>query len=99
VLDGRVVGFHEIQADLTGGGARARVAGWADVWELHVDEGLRRRGVGRFLVGHSADWLRLGRVDRLLDYVVVGEDDAHRAFLRALGFRELTRTRRGWRRG
>lgn len=99
VLDGRVVAFHEIQADLTGGGARARVAGWADVWELHVDEGLRRRGVGRFLVGHSADWLRLGRVDRLLDYVVVGEADAHLAFLRALGFQELTRTRRGWRRG
>ncbi len=99
VLDGRVVAFHEIQADLTGGGARARVAGWADVWELHVDEGLRRRGVGRFLVGHSADWLRLGRVDRLLDYVVVGEADTHLAFLRALGFQELTRTRRGWRRG
>ena len=99
VLDGRVVAFHEIQADLTGGGARARVAGWADVWELHVDEGLRRRGVGRFLVGRSADWLRLGRVDRLLDYVVVGEADAHLAFLRALGFQELTRTRRGWRRG
>jgi GNAT superfamily N-acetyltransferase len=97
VLDGAVVGFHEVEADLTSGGTRSRLAGWADVWELHVDEPLRRRGIATWLVGHSADWLRLARVERLLDYAVVGEgEDAHLAFLTALGFRELTRTRRGW---
>jgi len=98
VLDDRVVGVFEVQADLTGGGTLARLAGWADVWELHVDAGLRRRGVGRWLVGHGADWLRIARAERLLDYAVAGEDDEHLAFAAALGFRELTRTERGWER-
>ena len=96
LLDGRVAGFFEVQADLTAGGALSRLAGWADVWELHVEPGLRRRGIATWLVGHGADWLRLGRVERVLDYVILGEDDAHLAFASALGFRELTRTRRGW---
>jgi GNAT superfamily N-acetyltransferase len=99
VLDDRVVAFFEVQGDLTAGGALSRLAGWADVWELHVAEDVRRRGIGRWLVGHGADWLRLGRVERILDYVIVGEDDGHLAFATALGWRELTRTARGWRRG
>jgi GNAT superfamily N-acetyltransferase len=98
LLDGRVGGIFEVQADLTAGGTLARLAGWADVWELHVDPELRRRGIGRWLVGHGADWLRLARADRLIDYAILGEDDAHLAFATALGFRELTRTRRGWQR-
>ena len=31
VLDERVVGFSEVQADLTAGGALSRLGGWADV--------------------------------------------------------------------
>jgi GNAT superfamily N-acetyltransferase len=69
-----------------------------DVWERHVEEGRRRRGIATWLVGHAADWLRLARVDRLLDYVIAGEGDDHLAFLTALGFRELARAQRGWRR-
>jgi GNAT superfamily N-acetyltransferase len=95
-LDGRVVGMFEVQGDLTAGGALSRLAGWGDVWELHVDAAMRRRGVATWLVGHGADWLRLARVERLLDYVIVGEDDGHLAFATALGWRELTRVRRGW---
>jgi ribosomal protein S18 acetylase RimI-like enzyme len=95
-LDGRVVGFYEVQADLTVGGTRSRLAGWADVWELHVDPAHRRRGIGSWLVGHAADRLRLARADRVLSYSVLGEDDDEIAFLRAMGWRELTRTRRGW---
>jgi ribosomal protein S18 acetylase RimI-like enzyme len=98
LLDERVVGFFEVQADLTGGGALSRLAGWGDVWELHVEPELRRRGIGRWLVGHGADWLRLARIERLLDYAIVGDDDEQLAFDLALGFRELTRTRRGWQR-
>jgi ribosomal protein S18 acetylase RimI-like enzyme len=98
LLGGRVVGMFEVQADLTAGGTLSRLAGWADVWELHVDSRLRRRGIGRWLVGHGADWLRLARAERLLDYVIVGEDDEHLAFAHALGFRELTRAERGWKR-
>jgi GNAT superfamily N-acetyltransferase len=98
LLDGRVVGFFEVQADLTGGGALSRLAGWADVWELHVADDMRRRGIATWLVGHGADWLRLARVERLIDYAVLGEDDGHLAFAATRGFRELTRTRRGWER-
>jgi GNAT superfamily N-acetyltransferase len=96
VLDGAVVGIHEVQADLTAGGTRSRLAGWADVWELHVDTAHRRRGIGTWLVGHAADRLRLARADRLLAYAVPDEDDGELPFLTAMGFRELTRTRRGW---
>jgi GNAT superfamily N-acetyltransferase len=94
-LDGRAVGMVEVQADLTAGGALSRLAGWADLWELQVDEPLRRRGVGRWLLGHAADWLALGRVERLLHYAA---RDDERAFATAVGFRELTRTRRPWKR-
>jgi GNAT superfamily N-acetyltransferase len=94
LLDGAVVGIHEVQTDLTVGGTRSRLAGWADVWELDVDAVHRRRGIGTWLVGHAADRLRLARADRLLAYAVPGEDEL--SFLRAMGFRELTRTRRGW---
>jgi hypothetical protein len=37
-------------------------------------------------------------VERLVDYGIAGEGDAHLAFLGALGWRERTRTRRGWER-
>jgi GNAT superfamily N-acetyltransferase len=96
VLDGTVVGIHEVQTDLTAGGTRSRLAGWADVWELHVDAAHRRRGIGTWLVGHAADRLRLARADRLLAYTVPGEDAGELPFLRRMGFRELTRTTRGW---
>jgi GNAT superfamily N-acetyltransferase len=97
VLDGTDVGIHEVQTDLTAGGTRSRLAGWADVWELHVEPAHRRRGIGAWLVGRGADRLRLARADRVLAYAVPGEDEI--SFLQALGFRELTRTRRGWLRG
>jgi GNAT superfamily N-acetyltransferase len=96
VLDGAVVGIHEVQTDLTAGGTRSRLAGWADVWELHVDAAHRRRGIGTWLVGHAADRLRLARADRLLGYTTPGEDAGELPFLLRMGFRELTRTTRGW---
>jgi GNAT superfamily N-acetyltransferase len=96
VLGGAVVGIHEVQTDLTAGGTRSRLTGWADVWELHVDAAHRRRGIGTWLVGHAADRLRLARADRLLAYAAPDEADGELPFLEAMGFRELTRTRRGW---
>ena len=54
----------------------------------------------------AAGWLRLAEVSRLLTYAwLEGTDpgglnyDAYRAFLPTTGFRELTRTARGWTRG
>jgi hypothetical protein len=55
------------------------------------------------LLGQAADWLRLADADRLLDYAWLEGTDpggldyaGYRAFLPAVGFRELTRTKRGW---
>ena len=55
----------------------------------------QHRGVATWLVGEAADWLRLSRVDRLLEYAWPQEQDLL-GLLGRLGFRELTRTARGW---
>jgi ribosomal protein S18 acetylase RimI-like enzyme len=94
-LGEEVVGYVEVAANLTDGGRLAQLAGWADVGNLHVAEAYRRRGVATWLVGQAADWLRLARVERLLDYAWA-EEEGCLALLRRLGFRELTRTARGW---
>jgi ribosomal protein S18 acetylase RimI-like enzyme len=102
VLGGEVVGFIETEI-LDQGERLSRHGGWADVGNLHVAPGYRRRGVGSWLLGQAADWLRLAQVTRLLSYAwLEGTDpgglnyDDYRAFLPAVGFRELTRTARGW---
>jgi ribosomal protein S18 acetylase RimI-like enzyme len=89
------VGFIEVDTNLAEGGRLAHLGGWADVGNLHVDEAHRRRGIATWLVGQAADWLRLARVERLLDYAWP-EEEAMLALLGGLGFRELTRTARGW---
>jgi ribosomal protein S18 acetylase RimI-like enzyme len=94
-LGEEVLGYIEVEANLADGGRLAQLGGWADVGNLHVAERYRRRGVATWLVGQAADWLRLARVERLLDYATTDEHD-YLALLRRLGFRELTRTARGW---
>ena len=96
VLGDATIGYVEVASDLTSGGALARYAGWADIGNLCVDEPFRRRGIGTWLFGHAADWLRLGRVTQLLAYEDAAGDAEERAFLERAGFRELTRTQRGW---
>lgn len=97
VLDGADVGFYEVASDLTEGGALSRLAGWAEGWELWVAPGLRRRGIATWLLGHAADRLRFAGVQRVLDGAVTAPDaDGTEPFLRARGYRELARTRRGW---
>jgi len=89
------VGFIEVETNLAEGGRLAHLGGRADVGNLHVDEAHRRRGIATWLVGQAADWLRLARMERLLDYAWP-EEEAMLALLGGLGFRELTRTARGW---
>jgi len=102
VLDGETIGYVEVEV-LDEGERLARRGGWADIGNLRVAERHRRRGIGTWLLGQAAEWLRLANVDRLLDYAwLEGTDpggvsyDDYRAFLPTVGFRELTRTRRGW---
>ena len=105
VLGEDVIGYTEMEI-LDKGERMWRHGGWADVGNLRVAAPYRRRGVGTWLLGQAADWLRLAQVSRLLDYAwLEGTDptgqshDDYRAFLPAVGFRELTRTARGWTRG
>jgi GNAT superfamily N-acetyltransferase len=102
VLGDDVIGYIEVE---TGQDTerQARHGGWADVGNLGVEPGYRRQGVATWLLGQAADWLRLAGVDKVLDYAWLAEADpggrgyaGYRAFLAATGFRELTRTRRGW---
>ena len=102
VLDSEIVGYIEVEIRAEGE-RLARQAGWADVGNLRVSERVRRRKVATWLLGQAADWLELSHVDRLLDYSYSDGADAtgqtyddYRAFLQALPFRVLTRTRRGW---
>ncbi|HEY7143090.1 MAG TPA: GNAT family N-acetyltransferase [Streptosporangiaceae bacterium] len=97
-----VIGYIEVEI-FEQGERLSRHGGWADVGNLRVAGPHRRRGVATWLLGQAADWLRLARVERLLDYAWLegqdraGQDDAgYRAFLAASGFTELTRTQRGW---
>src|SRR5690348_3077854 len=102
VLGQEVIGYIEIEI-LDQGERMSRHGGWADVGNLHVAPGYRRRGVGSWLLGQAAGWLRLAQVTRLLNYAwLEGTDpgglnyDDYRVFLATVGFRELTRTARGW---
>jgi GNAT superfamily N-acetyltransferase len=102
VLGPRVIGYIEVET-LSDTERLARNAGWADVGNLRVAGPYRRQRVGSWLLGQAADWLALAHVDRLLDYAWLdGTDpgglsyDDYRAFLPAVGFRELARTERGW---
>jgi GNAT superfamily N-acetyltransferase len=102
VLAEEVIGYIETEV-LDHPERLSRHGGWADVGNLHIAPGYRRRGVGSWLLGHAADWLRLAGANRLLNYAwLEGTDpgglnyDDYRAFLSAVGFRELTRTERGW---
>lgn len=77
------VGYIEVET-LADAGRLARNTGWADIGNLHVGEPHRRRGVATWLVGQAADWLRLARVDRVLDYAWPEQEDCT-AFLAKVG--------------
>jgi GNAT superfamily N-acetyltransferase len=104
VLGEEVIGYIEVEM-FEEGQRLSRHGGWADVGSLRVTDRYRRRSVASWLLGQAAEWLLLAGADRLLDYAWLDGTDPggldytdYRAFLPAAGFRELTRTRRGWNR-
>jgi hypothetical protein len=57
-------GYVELQTDLTTGGTRSRLAGWAEVWD--------QRGAWP---GEASEWLRLAGARLLLHYAT--DDEIH----------------------
>jgi GNAT superfamily N-acetyltransferase len=97
MLDGREVGLLEVDDDFTRHGSMLRNDGWADISNLGVEPDHRGVGVATWLLGHAAEWLRLGGSRNLISYL--GDDEVEsplHAWLVANGFQELNRTRRGW---
>jgi len=76
----------------------SRLAGWAELDNLHVAQDARRRGVATWLLGHAADWLRLGAAHLLLAYAVETRTTLPAAVPPRPPLRVLTRTRRGYER-
>ena len=93
-VEGVQLGHIEVEV-LDHAERHARAGALADIGNFYVGEAHRRRGVGGWLLQHAAQWLRLGRVDRLISYESPDEPDMIR-FLEARHFREITRTRKGW---
>ena len=76
--------------------SRRRDRGWATTACLGATMGKSSRVESRF-VGQAAEWLQLARLDRVPNYAWPDQPECQ-AFLRKVGFKELTRTKRGWRR-
>ncbi|MYS86724.1 GNAT family N-acetyltransferase [Embleya scabrispora] len=94
-LDGRVLGFVEVDTALDRPERLARNGALADIGSLVVEPDHRVDGLRDWLLAQAAQWLRLAGVDRVLAYE--SADDADEiGRLTAAGFRELTRTDRGW---
>jgi GNAT superfamily N-acetyltransferase len=99
-LGGQMIGYIEVDT-LQEGQRLSRHGGWADVGNLCVAGTYRRRGVATWLLGQAAGWLQLAHVDRVLDYTSLDDpaepdQTGYLLFLAAVGFAELTRTKRVW---
>lgn len=87
-LDGQRVAIAQVAA-----GAH----GWADGWDLHVEPEYRGRGIGTWLVGHVAAWLRLAGCERIVVPVTADDEQAGAGrFYRRLGLEVFARETHGW---
>jgi GNAT superfamily N-acetyltransferase len=91
----RALGYVEIDTALARPERHARAAGLADIGNLHIDPAQDGTGLEHWLLAQAADWLRLCGVDRLVAYQSAA-DSTMLGHLTGAGFRELTRTDRGW---
>ncbi|GAA2248072.1 hypothetical protein GCM10010232_39220 [Streptomyces amakusaensis] len=93
-LDGEPVAHIELDTNLERPERHARSGGLADIADLELPEDPHPELLGR-LLAEARQWLTLSGCDRILAYAT--EDEAEEiAGLTRHGFRELTRTARGW---
>ncbi|MEW2528636.1 N-acetyltransferase [Streptomyces sp. NPDC047071] len=95
-LDGRDLGFIEVDTALGRPERQARNGSLADIGNLRTEPGHGVPSLPAWLLGEAARWLRLAGADRLLAYESADDPEAL-ALLKDLGFTELVRTDRGWR--
>jgi GNAT superfamily N-acetyltransferase len=96
-LAGESIGLFDVGSDVTAGGLLPALAGWAEPWNVWVDERHRSQGVGSWLVRSAAPYLRLGGCDRMLVTVAVaGERAGAGRFYERLGLVRLARLDRAW---
>ncbi|WP_315987363.1 hypothetical protein [Streptomyces sp. uw30] len=93
--DGRALGHIEVDTTLSRPERHTRGAALADIGNLHVDPSANAEELEHRLLGEAAQWLRLCGADRLLAYEPA-DATAPIDRLTSAGFRELTRTDRGW---
>jgi GNAT superfamily N-acetyltransferase len=96
-LAGESIGLFDVGSDVTAGGTLPALAGWADPWNLWVDERYRSQGVGSWLVRSAVPYLRLAGCDRMLVTVAVDDERAGAGrFYERLGLERLARLDRAW---
>jgi GNAT superfamily N-acetyltransferase len=96
-LAGESIGLFDVGSDVTAGGTLPALAGWADPWNLWVEERYRSQGVGSWLVRSAVPYLRLAGCDRMLVTVAVDDERAGAGrFYERLGLVRLARLDRAW---
>jgi GNAT superfamily N-acetyltransferase len=97
MLDDEEIGWCEYDSDLTRGGELPAFQGWAGLSEMLVHEQWRGRGIGTWLVRHTAAWLRTAGCDRIALTVALNDEQAGAGrFYERLGWSPFTRFQQGW---
>lgn len=96
-LEEKEVGFCEVVADLSEGGAVPSLSGWAELGNLYIEEGWRGRGIGTWLLQHAIDWLRMAGCDRIVLSCAADDEAAGAGRLyRRFGWDVFSRLQDGW---
>ena len=94
--DAAPVGFIEV-CQLTAELARGYASmGWADVGNLHVEDGVDAETMVPHLYSAGAEWLLQGGIETLIEYHSDEDPKEHLVLLEQCGFETLVTTTRGW---
>ena len=70
--------------------------GWADVGNLHVEDGVDSKTVIPQLYSAGAEWLLKGGIETLLEYHSNQDPKEHLELLEKCGYETLVTNTRGW---